>query len=133
MKNKVREYSLHICPVLIAFSISMVLLFELYLESVCLNYARRTYFYFPLYGIRIAFCFVWAIGARIFIAIRRKKDYKGKAEISISALISVIVLLAIGVIDWKFLTRKLIWNQAFDVMLLLSVLCCVMRKEKKGL
>ena len=129
MNNKMKEWWPHIYPVLIVFSICIVLLLEIYMENACANYAKRTYDYLPLYGIRIAFYFVWAIIARVFIAIRRKKDYKGKVGIKISALASVIVLVIIGFIDWKFLTRKLMLSGMFDIMLLLSVLCCVMREK----
>ncbi len=129
MKDKLRKWSPHLYPVFIPFLICVVLLLELYLESVCANHAEMTYNYLPLYGVRISFCLVWAIGARIFIANRRKKDYKGNVEIRISALLSVIVLMITGFIDWKFLTRKLIFNQMFNIMLLLSILCCVTRKK----
>lgn len=126
MKHKGREF---VIPALLmpAF-ICAVLLLEIYLESVCANYGRLTYHYLPLYGTRTAFCLVWAIGARAVIAIRRKKDCKGKIGVSYIAVVSALIFIAIGVIDQIFLTKKLIWNQAYDVMLLLSIMCCVMRK-----
>ena len=72
---------------------------------MCVNYARTTYNYLPLYGMRAAFCLVWAISARVVIAFRRKKGQKGKAKIEILAIVSVLVFIAIGVIDWIFLRR----------------------------
>lgn len=129
MKNTFRDISMHICPILIAVLVCAVLLLQLYAESLCTAYARSTYNYLPLYGMRIVFCLVWAVGARIFIALRRKKDYGGRRAVNVSAVISVLLLLAIAVIDRQFLTAKLMLNQAYDVLLLLSAMCCVMRKK----
>ncbi|MCD8066516.1 MAG: hypothetical protein LUE15_05005 [Oscillospiraceae bacterium] len=65
----------------------------------------------------------------VFISLRRKKDYGGRRAVNVSAVISVLLLLAIAVIDRQFLTAKLMLNQAYDVLLLLSAMCCVMRKK----
>ncbi len=129
MKSTFRDYFVRLYPIFMAILICIVLLLQFYVENLCTDYARTTYNYLPLYGTRIAFCFIWAVGARIFIAVRRKKDYGGRCAVNISAVISVFLLVVIAIIDRKFLTAKLMLNQAYDVLLLLSALCCVMRKK----
>ena len=121
------NYTIH--PAFIALAICAIIILEMYFESMCLSYAKRTYNYLPLYGVRIAFCLMLAVSVRIFIALKRKKSYKGKVIIMLPALILVLVLVMIGAFDWVFLTKKLIWNQMYDVFLILSILCIIMRKQ----
>lgn len=126
MKDKARMR--YIVPIS-ASLICLIMLLEIYLESLCANYAGETYNFTPLYGMKNLFCLIWALIARIYIAIRRKRDCKGRIAVDGSSVITFILLLVIGVVDYYFLTKKLFWSQAYKVMLLLSVLCSVMRKK----
>lgn len=118
-----------ICPALISLVICGMIILQIYLEDLCVRYARLTFYYLPLYRVRIVFCLVWALSARIFIALKRKNSHKGKVGVTLPALASVLIFILVGVLDWVFLTRKLIWNQFFDVLFILSILCVFMRKR----
>ena len=118
-----------ICPALISLVLCGMIILQIYLEDLCVRYARLTFYYLPLYRVRIVFCLVWALSARIFIALKRKNSHKGKVGVTLPALASVLIFILVGVLDWVFLTRKLIWNQFFDVLFILSILCVFMRKR----
>lgn len=129
MENKSRRYI--VCSVLISVLVCSVLLLEIYFENMCINYAKTTYDYLPFYRVRAIFCLVWAIAARIVIAIMRKKDYAGTPKIRISSVAAFLIFAIIGSFDLIFFTHKLIWNQLFDILLILSFLCCIMREREK--
>ena len=129
MENKSRRYI--VCSVLISLLVCSALLLEIYLENMCTNYAKTNYDYSPLYRTRIIFCFVWAVSTRVVIAIMRKKDYTGTPRVRISSIIAFLIFAIIGAFDLILFTHKLIWNQLFDILLILSFLCCIMRERKK--
>ena len=131
MKKSIKKFLVEyiIRPTFISLAICAIILLEIYLEGLCLSYARLTYIYLPLYGIKIIDCLIWAVMVRIFIAVKRKKTHKGRVGIMYSALVSVFVLAIIGAFDYFFLTKNLIWNQLFDIYFVLSCLCVIMRKK----
>ena len=127
--NKIKDI---IHPIFITLFICGSILLQIYLESLCLSYARSTYNYLPLYEVRVVFCLVWALSARIFIAFKRKKIYKGKVSVMFPSVVSVLIFIMVGVLDWVFLTKKLIWNQIFDIFFSLSILCVFMKKQNEN-
>ena len=118
-----------IAPVLIALLICGMFLLQIYLEDMFTRYALISYQYLPLYIIKGVFCLAWAVGARIAIAVSRKNTYHGKIGVMVPAIVLFVVLAAVAVIDYIFFTKRLFLNQAFCVIALSSLLCCVMRKK----
>lgn len=112
----------------ITLAICVIIISQIYLERLCSRYVLLTYRYWPLYVVRIVFCLVWAVSARVFIAFKRKKSCKGKVRIMFPALGSVLVFILIGVMDYVFLTKRLIGNQLFDIFFILSILCVFMKE-----
>ncbi len=124
-----RSVKVLLWPAILAAAICVLILLQNDLEARCIQYAMRTYYYVPLYGTRLAFCVVWAVGLRVLLAVHRRKAYRGKPRFMLPALLATAVLVVLGAVDWFYLTRKLMWMPLFDVCVIESLLCLVMRRK----
>ncbi|MEG0751745.1 MAG: hypothetical protein RR998_07165 [Oscillospiraceae bacterium] len=128
MKNSEKLMKYIVFPSCCSIGICGIILLGIYLEYACRRYVNMTFNYLPLYGVKIMICSLWAVSARIIIALTRRSRCHGKLRIMAPAVVSACVLIAVGLIDWLFLSKQLMLNQTFDVFLLLFILCSIARE-----
>ena len=97
------------------------------LKIVLQNYAKKTYYFMPLYFLNLAYILLWATVGRIVFAYWRKPFYKGALTVNISAVVAASLFLTIGILDWIFGNRVLLTNQLFDIFTMFSVFCILGR------